>query len=378
VVLSVADDGRGIDLEAVRRTAVRRGVLTAEQAADAVEGELLDLLFSHGFSTRERAGELSGRGVGLDAMRGAVEALGGFVTLSTELGKGTRFSLTVPTSISKEAAVITEVAGSSWAVPSRYVLEVVRIADQSLSPAARGEGLVFPFRGEDVPLVSLAELLAPGGASMRRVDRVAAVVDAGVGRVALGLPMLVGERELVRRAVDPVVAAVGYLAGSATLDDGRLVLILLLPGLLRMASAIAERGSPASSSAAPRVPVAARTRVLVVDDSPIVCELVAELLEAAGLAPRTALGGRAALELLGTQSFEVVLTDLDMPGMDGLELLERIRAGWPALPVVVLSARERPSELARATDLGAAAFLAKSEFHTATLVQTLRKVAKSG
>ncbi|HEY3357072.1 MAG TPA: response regulator, partial [Polyangia bacterium] len=362
LVLTVTDDGRGIVADDVRRAAAARGVVTAQAAAALSHALALDLIFAHGLSTRTEVSDVSGRGVGLDVVRSAVEALGGAVTVTTEPGRSTRFELVVPATVTHEQALVVQGPAALYALPTRFVRAVVRLAELSVETVAGGRALRW---GDEVlPLRSLAAVL---GAAPAGEEPWALVVEEQRGRWAFSVPAIVGEVGLVRQPVDQLAAAGGLIGASATLDDGRLVLVLTVPVVVRRAEGVAVM-APRPATAA-----LARRLVLVVDDSPIVRDLVAELLAGAGFETATADGGAAALAAVAGRPPSAVLLDVDMPGMDGFEVLRRIREHEARLPVIMLTTRASAADRRQAVALGANAYLVKSDFQETQLVDTVRQ-----
>ncbi|HEX6837159.1 MAG TPA: ATP-binding protein, partial [Polyangia bacterium] len=251
VVLTIADDGRGIDPERVRSVALERGVLDDETVLAMSDQQVINLVFQHGFSTRDEVTDLSGRGVGLDVVRAAVEKVGGSVSLASTFGRGTELSLSIPTRLSQERALVVDVGGTLYGFASRHVLEVVKRTDYTIEPVAGGE--VLHHRDGPLPLRSLSTVLA-----RRKIDEPwVLILTLNNRRLAYGASILVGEHELVRHAIDPVLASIGYLGASATLEDGRLVLLVAAAGLLRQSELKDINLLPAEA------PAARRTRVLV-------------------------------------------------------------------------------------------------------------------
>jgi chemotaxis protein histidine kinase CheA len=358
VILTISDDGRGIDPESVRATAVRRGLLGRDAAAALGRGELYELLFQHGFSTRTEVSELSGRGVGLDVVRSIVEKLGGVVELKSELGQGTELSMSIPTRLSLDRTLVVDCGGALYGIPSRQVLEVFPYEQGAVEAVPGGE--VLRRRDETLPYRSLPRLLTTAASD----EVLVMVVAAGPRRWAIGCPALVGEFDLLRQPLDPLLARHPHLGASATLDDGRLVLLLAIAGLLRLEG----RAAVAAPAAERR-----RTRILVVDDSEIIRDLVAHVLRGAGFEVHTAIDGSAALMVMQSMVPDAVVADVEMPIMDGFELLRRIRISWPQLPVIMLTTRASPEDRRHAVSLGANAHLVKSGFQEATLLQTVRR-----
>jgi two-component system chemotaxis sensor kinase CheA len=231
VILVVSDDGKGIDVDRVRAAAVKKGVMSAEAVAALSDAQARELIFHHGFSTRETANDLSGRGVGLDVVRGAIEALGGSVNVTSEVGRGARFMLRVPAKISKERVLVVSCGNLLYAIPAQYLLEVMRFRDATLVET-EGGNLAVDWRDERLPLRSMVEAVSTGP---MEPEPWLALLQIGGGHYAFTLPHLVGERDLIRRPVDDLVSSSGFVVASGALDDGRLVLVVSLVGLLRRA-----------------------------------------------------------------------------------------------------------------------------------------------
>ncbi|MBC7976474.1 MAG: response regulator, partial [Myxococcales bacterium] len=356
VVITVADDGRGIDLPKVRAIAIARGLTDA--ITPLSEEAAYELLFLHGFSTRQGATNLSGRGVGLDAVRRRLVSIGGRVTVSPNPGAGTRFAIYIPSTVFRERVLIADVGGALCALPAREVETIIPIASTMIESV--GTASLLRYRGEGLPFLPLP--LFRGDAESTR----AAIVTHGGQRWAISLPDVVGDVELLRVPVDAAVASLGPFAASGTLDDGRLVLVVSLDALLQRPRQITDlMHSPAGERS--------RRRVLVVDDSPIVRDLLTELLASVGLEVRSAGDGAAALQTLAEHPVDLIVCDVEMPVMDGFELLRRLRDRGERVPVVMVTTRGSVSDRALAASLGADALIVKSEFENAHLLETLRR-----
>lgn len=363
VSIVVLDDGRGIDVAHVRDVAIDRGVVDRTAASMLTDEEVLDLVFRPGFSTRTRVSELSGRGIGLDVVRRVAESLGGGVSVTSTLGVGTRFVVTVPVGLSRERVVVVPVHGALFGISGRLVRAVEELGERmEVGPT----GASLRTNQGLVPVRSLAELV---GFPKTEDETKALIVDIAERRWAIAVSAIAGERDLLRRPADAALASFGVASASAVLDDGRPVLLPTLAELLRRRGA---RGAVITTG--PIVaPKATARRALVVDDSPIIRDLVAELLTSASFSVTSAVDGAAALEVLDRQSFDVVVSDLEMPNVDGLELLRRIRArGWP-IPVVMVTTRGSAEDRKRAADLGASGYVVKTDFHEGHLVEVVRR-----
>jgi len=361
VVITIADDGRGVDAARVRQVAVERGMLSAAAAAALTEAQALDLLFQHGFSTRSEVSDLSGRGIGLDVVRSVVDELGGTVAISSRRGEGTEIVLSIPARLSQEKILVVACGDALFGLPARQVVEVVREREGTREDVSGGE--LFRYRDTAMPFHSLAALL---GRHVEEEPWILILATAG-RRTALAVPALVGEHELLRRPLDRALAINAHLGGSTTLDDGRLVLLLALAGLFRRVTL------PAAARAEPVKPARARPFVLVVEDSDVIRDLVADILRAAGIEVRTATNGQEGADALAERVPDAVVSDIEMPVMDGLELLRHVRSRWPQLPMIMLTTRGSEDDRRQAAALGANAHLIKSGFREDMLLETLRR-----
>lgn len=360
VVLHVEDDGRGIDATEVRKVAVERGVVTAEAARELTDDQAADLLFEHGFSTRSVASRTSGRGVGLDVVRRRIESLGGNVSLETELGFGTRFSLSVPFAITKEKLLVIELSGAPYGFPARVVRAVLGTG----AVPQPGQDSVVRHNGETLPFRHLCEAL-----SLPQVepDSAILVLEISGRKFAASVGRIVGERELIRRPAEKLLHQTG-IGASAVLEDGRIV---LLPELNYVHRALRARAGQLVPGTAPEQ--RRRQRVLVADDSPVVRELVTEILSAAGLIVEQAQDGSSALDSILQSEPDLVVSDVEMPRMSGFDLLAEVRKRTQRLPVIMLSTRGSIEDRKRATRLGANAYLVKTEFHSESLLEAVRR-----
>jgi two-component system, chemotaxis family, sensor kinase CheA len=359
IMLRLEDDGRGIDPNEVRRVAVERGVLSRQAASELSDRAATELLFEHGFSTRQEAGRTSGRGVGLDVVRRRIESLGGSVSIESTPGLSTGFTLSVPFAITKEKLLVVELCGVPYGLPARVVRAVLS-AEAMPKPE---QDSVVRHEGEALPFRSLCEALGlpqdPNEAFMLLLELSGRRFAAGVGRI-------IGERELIRRPAQPLLQNTG-IGASSVLEDGRIV---LLPELEFVGRAL--RAHPGQRLATPRRQQG-RQRVLVADDSPVVRELVRAILASAGLHVDEAADGVAALESIQLTAPDLLISDVEMPRMNGFDLLAEVRRRSQRLPVVMLSTRGSVEDRKRATRLGADAYLVKTEFHSESLLEVVRR-----
>jgi two-component system chemotaxis sensor kinase CheA len=363
IVFECRDDGRGVDLDAVRRVALRHGVIGP--AAKELDAEaLVRLLLRGGISTSGTVTEVSGRGIGLDVVREAVERLGGEVVIRTAAGVGTRFELVIPPSLASMEALIVEAgaAGNATAIPLDAVRGTLRVAADEISRASPGLSIVYEQQA--IAFVSLSTALAGTRCSLGR-SWTAVVVAGRQGLVAIGVDRLLGTARVVVRPLPPRMIA-SPIVGGASLDaDGNPQLVLDPDGLI----AAAHCGNGGEIN-----PATPKRLVLVVDDSLTTRMLEQSILESAGYEVDVALSGEEALGFVRRKRYALILVDVEMPGMDGFAFIERLRSD-PALrdiPAILVTSRSAPEDRQRGREVGAQGYIVKSEFDQAELLTIIR------
>lgn len=361
----VADDGRGLDPARLRDTAVKRGLLEPDAAARADDATLIDLAFRPGFSTRAEVSDVSGRGVGLDVVRREVEALSGSVAVTNTPGAGVSFKISLPVSVALAKVLVVQVPEGVYALPSSGVERVVHVAEADVEPA--GEGETFRVEGKRVPLFDLGALLG-FSAAPRTGDHLRVVVLEHAGRsLGVRVAKVLGEREVVQRSLDPFLRGLRIVSATAVIEGGKLLLVVNLPVLFQAADGGGVGRAAAVSQRA--TTTRRKRRILVVDDSELTRDMLVHLTGRLGLEAIEAVDGYDAMRRLERDRPDMILTDLDMPAMDGIALIEHVRAA-PALrelPIVVLSTRGSKEDKQRAMDAGANGYLVKSAFHAEDL-----------
>ncbi|HYQ82199.1 MAG TPA: response regulator, partial [Anaeromyxobacteraceae bacterium] len=319
-----------------------------------------------GFSTREEAGEVSGRGVGLDVVRKKVTGLGGSVVVESEPGKGTRFVLRMPQSLSLMKVLLVRIDDDVYGLPAVDVDSVGRIDPAEISEVAGVRAV--RHRGKLMPVVALGPLLSLNGGP-RNPHPVTAFVSHGQEGAALVVDGLYGEREVAVKAPGAFVKGMRFVAGAAALEDGRVALLLSTPDVVAAARRLA---SPALSRGRDR----RRLRILLVDDSAIAREAEAALLRSLGHEVEEANDGEDGWQRLQAGAYQLLLTDVQMPVLDGIDLTRRVKASprFQKLPVVILSSLSAPEERRRGVDAGADAYLVKGELDAEMLAATLERL----
>lgn len=370
--VTVEDDGRGVDLGTLRETVIARHLASAESAAGMSESELLEFLFLPGFSLKETVTDISGRGVGLDVVQDMVKRVRGTVRVTSQPGKGTRMQLQLPVTLSVVRCLLAEIGGEAYAFPLAHITRAIAVPHERVE---RLEGRQhFEFDGRSIGLVPGHQVFAVDRAGT--AGDVLHVIVLGDAQHAYGVIVekLLGERELVVQPLDQRLGKVKDIAAGALMEDGLPVLIVDTDDLMRSVDRIVSdsrvRSVPLGESGGA---VKARKRVLVVDDSLTVRELERKLLGAHGYDVDVAVDGMDGWNAVRTGQFDLVVTDIDMPRMDGIELVTLITADprLKSIPVVVVSYKDRDEDRRRGLQAGASHYLTKGSFHDDTLVQAV-------
>jgi two-component system sensor histidine kinase and response regulator WspE len=317
--------------------------------------------------------EISGRGVGLDVVQDMVRRVRGSVTVSSELGKGTRFELQLPLTLSVMRVLLVEVSGEPYAIPLAHIARTLKLPIGSIDSTEGRRH--FDLDGERIGLVTAHQALGIG--SPRPDDeQVSVIVLSGHGhRYALVVDRLLAERQLVVQPLDARFGKIPDVAAGALMEDGSPVLILDVEDLVRTIEKLVATG--AVSDVGPRTqarPAAKRQRVLVIDDSLTVRELERKLLASNGYDVEVAVDGMDGWNAVRTGGFDLVITDVDMPRMNGIELVTLVKKDpqLKSLPVMIVSYKDRPEDRRRGLDAGADYYLAKGSFHDDPLLQAVK------
>jgi chemosensory pili system protein ChpA (sensor histidine kinase/response regulator) len=358
IYIEVADDGRGIDLEAVSEAARRGGFVTADTLARLGERDILDLIFLPGLTTAASVTTAAGRGVGMDVVRTNVGRLGGEIEVQTEPGRGTRFRIRLPLTVAISDALMVQVGAETLAIPVPAVKAVLHVRTEDVRGSASGESIEID--GEQVELMRLDRVL---GLASRETDGLLSVVTLRTGRKSLAVVVdqFFGKQEIVVKSLGGFLQGVGPFSGATVTGEGRVILLLDALKLLELAvTAPAARAIETSREEAD--PAADGKRwVLLVDDSVSVRKFVGGMLERAGFRVVTARDGAEALALLAARTVDIVVTDLEMPRLNGYELIRDLNRE-PAtcgLPIVVLTTRAGAKHASLAKSLGVEHYVAK-------------------
>ena len=372
LVLELSDDGNGVDLERLRGSIVDRHLSPVETALRLSEEELLTFLFLPGFSLRDKVTEVSGRGVGLDAVQHMVRQLRGAVVLEQTAGQGSRFHLEVPLTLSVVRSLVVEVGEEAYAFPLAHI---ERMCDLAPDDIVQLEGRQhFWHEGRHVGLVAASQLLQrPAGQNPSDTLKVVVIRerDAVYG---IAVERFIGERTLVVLPLDDRLGKVQDISAGALLDDGSVVLIVDVEDMLRSVDKLLNTGRlERIARRSQQATEAPRKRVLVVDDSLTVRELQRKLLLNRGYEVAVAVDGMDGWNALRAEHFDLLITDIDMPRMDGIELVTLLRRDnrLQSMPVMVVSYKDREEDRRRGLDAGADYYLAKASFHDDALLDAV-------
>ncbi|MFC3231141.1 hybrid sensor histidine kinase/response regulator [Marinibaculum pumilum] len=373
LVVEISDDGAGIDLDRLRGAVTAHGFAPEEAAAQMSEEELLAFLSLPGFSLRGEVTAVSGRGVGLDAAQHDLRQLRGSLRIAQTRGAGCRFHLQVPLTLSVIRSLVVEVAGEAYAFPLSRIERMLRLQPAEIVYL---EGRQQFWQGDrQVGLLSAGQLLQRPAGEVDPAGLPVVLLGEGDGLHGIAVDRFLGERSLVVVPIDPRLGKIRDVAAGAMLDDGRPVLILDVDDLLGSIGKVLAGGSLVRlGSGLPAE--AARKRVLVVDDSLTVRELERKLLAGRGYDVSVAVDGVDGWNMLQSEPFDLLVTDIDMPRMDGIELVTRLRANnrLQSMPVMVVSYKDREEDRRRGLEAGADRYLAKAGFHDETLLDAVQSL----
>jgi len=372
ILVELRDDGAGVPLPLVREQALARKMFDAETLHGMDDAALVDLIFQPGFSTSRLITDISGRGVGMDVVkRNIVEDLKGSITISTREGRGSAFAIRLPLTLAIMRILLVGARGRVFGIAAHYVTEMLKVpADEVIAVVTRR---ALRLHEEFIPIVDLAALLV-GAAPVRLPEEQLLVIIVGVGseRVGFVVDAIPDEEELVIKSLPDLLAGVRLVSGVTVSGRNEVVPILNVPAVLEAARAAA---------AAAQAPAAAGERgreiaVLVVDDSVNTREIERDILEAYGYRVTIAGDGVEALEKAAAAAFDLVITDVEMPRLNGFVLTERLRAdpAYRDVPIIIVTSREKEEDRRRGIEVGASAYIVKGAFEQSTLVETVQNL----
>jgi two-component system, chemotaxis family, sensor histidine kinase and response regulator WspE len=371
--IRVSDDGRGIDLDRLRVKVVEKKLTTTELASRLSEAELLDFLFLPGFSTAEQVTDVSGRGVGLDAVQSMAQAVGGLLRVHSKFGQGTTFELQLPITLSVMRAVLVRIGGEPFAWPLNRTDRLIKLATNTIQTL---EGKPhFECDGRHVGLVPGRLIFGTDTEPAMPEELAVVLIGDRSNQYGLIVDDFLGEQDLVVRPLDSRLGKVPNIAAAAVLDDGSPVLIVDVDDVIRSAMMLVQEGK-LRRLRIERAGMSRKKRVLVVDDSAIVREAERQLLLGRDYEVDLAVDGVDGWNAVRHGDYDLVVSDVDMPRMTGLEFVRAMRSEvtTSSMPVVIVSYKDREEDRERGLEVGANAYLTKSSFHDGRFLDTIEEL----
>jgi len=374
ISMAIEDDGYGIDAKKIAAVARKRHVSSDAELASMSEDEILELIFRPGFSSKEIITNVSGRGVGLDVVRANLRKLKGSVQVHSRIGEGTRFMLNLPLTLATDHGLMVRVGSNDFAIPTTSVDRVLELEPEDIIDVEACQAIILD--GKAVPLHSLANVLEmPAQPADQSRQTPVVLISKGWDTVALAVDKILGEREIIIKPLQPPLLSVRNTTGGTLTGSGEIIMVLnpsdLVDSALKSGSASRFLSRPSADEESIAVP-----RILVVDDSITTRTLEKNILETAGYRVATAVDGRQAWNLLQEEEVELVVTDIEMPDMNGFDLTSRIKQDKQLahLPVIIVTSLAKDEDQQRGIEVGANAYIVKGEFETKALLDVVRQM----
>ncbi len=370
--ITVSDDGRGVELERMRQKVLSKQLTTPEMAASLTEAELMEFLFLPAFSTKEQVTEISGRGVGLDVVHDMAHQVGGTVRAVSEPGKGMQVHVQLPLTLSVLRTLLVEIAGEPYAFPLARIDRALMLARDDIAVVAGRQYCTLD--GQHIGLVSAHQILEVQESTASGDALPVIVISDRLNCYGLVVDRFLGESDLVVQPLDPRLGKVPYITAVALMEDGSPILIIDVEDMVRSVdNLLFGRRLRGVGRAARAIAGPMRKRILVVDDSLTVREVERQLLANHGYEVEVAVDGMDGWNAVRVGHYDLVITDLDMPRMDGFELVSQIKndARLRAVPVMIVSYKGSEEDRNRGLEAGANYYLAKSSFHDEALLQAV-------
>jgi two-component system chemotaxis sensor kinase CheA len=367
-----SDDGNGMDMQALKDAAIKRGIILSEDAAKLSDQDLPAIVFQSGVSTSPIITDISGRGLGLAIVREKIEKLGGQIVLETQRHTGTSFRMTLPLTLITFRGLLVSVAEREFIVPTTNVEKVVRVKRDEIKTVENRDTLSLD--GMTIPLLRLADILELIGKNGNLPMITILVLESQGKRIGFSVDEVLNEQEVLIKPLSRPLDRVRNIAGATILGSGKVTPVLNVSDLMKSAAKAAVNGPKPSSTEAKGEVI--QKSVLVVEDSITSRMLLKNILETSGYFVVTAVDGVDAMTLLKTERFDVVISDVDMPRMNGFNLTEKIRGDkkLAELPVVLVTALESREDKERGIDVGANAYIVKSSFDQNNLLEVIKRL----
>ncbi len=372
LAITISDDGKGINHEELRQKIIHKNLLTLDMAAQLSDAELIEFLFLPGFSTTKQVTEISGRGVGLDIAKSMAQDVGGTVRASSQFGKGTSFHFQLPLTLSVVRTLLVEISGKPYAIPLARIDQIVTLERSEITDVENRQ--YFTMNNQNIGLIAAHQVLELSTPKQQNGAVSIVVISDQNSTYGLVVDKFLGERDLVVRPLDPRLGKVPDISATALLGDGSPILIVDVSDIVRSMDAILKDGNLSKVMMQAELESFTQHRkILVVDDSITVREMERKLLENRGYQVDTAVNGVEGWNAVRTKEYDLVISDIDMPRMNGIELVKQIKNNprLHDLPVIIISYRDREEDRMQGLEAGADYYLTKSSFHDNTLINAV-------
>ena len=369
--IHVQDDGRGIDIESLRKKIVNRGMVTEAMAAELSPAELLEFLFLPGFSTREEVSEISGRGVGLDVVHSTVQQMRGMARATTELGKGTCFHLQLPITLSIVRVLLVEISGEPYAIPLARIDRTLKLDTSRVESLENRQ--YFTIDNHHVGIVFASQVIGSNNTPVLSDELSVVVLGERLNRSGLVVDRFLGERSLVVHPLDPRLGKVQDISAASVLENGDPCLIIDVDDMLRSIDILIAGNRLDRIKNSETTVTHAGKRILVVDDSITVREVERNMLATRGYHVDVAVDGMDGWNAVRMGDYDLVISDIDMPRMNGFEFVRLIKQDdrLNVTPVMIVSYKDREEDRQRGLEAGADYYLTKGSFHDETLINAV-------
>lgn len=370
--ITVADDGKGIDPEKLREKIIRKKMITPEMASQLAEHELMEFLFLPGFSTAKQVTEISGRGVGLDVAKSMAQEVGGTLRATSKLGQGTSFHFQLPLTLSVIRTLLVDIYGEPYAFPLARIDKIVMVDKTEISVVENRQ--YFTLNDENIGLVAAHQVLELDDSYIKSETLPVVIISDQSNRFGLVVDKFLGERDLVVRPLDPRLGKVQDINAAALMGDGSPILIVDVSDLVRSIDNLLNNRQLNQVSGDPDdTDIQQPKRILVVDDSITVRQMERKLLENQGYEVEIAVNGMDGWNAVRTNPYDLVISDIDMPRMNGIELISHIKSHdkLKSIPVIIISYKDREQDRIEGLKAGADYYLTKSSFHDDSLLNAV-------
>lgn len=373
VIVEVEDDGRGINIEKIKTKAAQNGYLTQEEISAMTEEQLTNLIFTPGFSTGDEITNLSGRGIGLDVVQTKVAQLNGKIRVLSEINKGCCVQIELPTSMSTMKVFLVVSSGQTFAIPMNVINTVVWKKSEEIFSNDDARSIIF--NEKSIPLFSLSEILKLESSSPNPIRETVLIIESDGKAVGICVDKLIGDQEILHKKLSAPLYRLKMVSGVTTLVSGEICLIINAQNILKT---LGNSGPARFKSEFSTVPaqVAPRYKILLVDDSITTRTLEKNILSRENYDIQTATNPIDGLSLMKRTTFDLVITDVEMPEMDGFEFLQKIKSDemYSEIPVVMVSSIGTLENKKRAKTMGAAAYIVKNEFSQDDFLKTVKDI----